>query len=81
MNLSALIRKAREKAGMTQVTLAKQTGLSRTYICDVENGRYKPSGKAIEKIAEATGSTLIFLQDNDGNTSTSRSEEAGCKSH
>jgi DNA-binding XRE family transcriptional regulator len=40
-----LIKSAREEAGLTQLELAEMADLSRSYIADVEAGRYTPSLK------------------------------------
>lgn len=49
--LGASIKKARKKAKMSQVALSIETDLSRSYISDVENGRYAPSLETLMKIA------------------------------
>ncbi|AQZ45604.1 helix-turn-helix domain-containing protein [Paenibacillus larvae] len=51
------VKKARKNKGLTQAQVATKSGLSRTYICDVENGRYCPSVDSLLKIAGALGVT------------------------
>lgn len=51
--IGALVRKARLNKGLTQEGLAAKTGLSRSYICDVENGRYASSLETLFKISSA----------------------------
>ena len=47
------IRTARKNARMTQADVARATGLSRTYLGDIENNRYNPSQATLRKIAAA----------------------------
>lgn len=64
-----VLKKAREKAGLTQQELATLVGVSRAYYADVERGRYTPSLKVLSRLAEVLGIDLNFLKQNDGNTS------------
>lgn len=45
------LKTLRKKAGLTQVQLAKQANISRSYLADLENGRYNPSLTILKKIA------------------------------
>ena len=45
-------KKRTEKKHLTQEKLAKQLNMSRNYLSDIENGRYNPSIKLLEKIVE-----------------------------
>lgn len=56
------IKAARKAKGMTQEQLAAATGLSRTYLSDIENGRYMPSLRSVTRIAAALELDLGFLQ-------------------
>jgi ribosome-binding protein aMBF1 (putative translation factor) len=47
------IRKAREKAGLSQEKLSAEAGFYRTYVGHVEVGRYTPSIYTLYKIAKA----------------------------
>lgn len=49
------IKKQRSKAGLTQVELAKKTGLPQTHICRLELGQHAPTYKTIERIAKVLG--------------------------
>jgi len=49
--LGSVIKQKRSEAGMTQDQLSMATKLSRSYISDVESGRYMPSLNALSKIA------------------------------
>ena len=52
------IRELREKRTHTQESLALKSGLDRTYINSVENGRRNISVQALEKIILALGYTF-----------------------
>lgn len=56
------IRRLREEAGLNQRELAKKSGVSHSYISDVERGTVTPSIKFLEKIAKALGvrSTVLL---------------------
>lgn len=51
--IGELIMKARREKGLTQEDVAVLTGLSRSYICDVENGRYAPSLETLMRLSLA----------------------------
>ena len=53
--LAAQIRKLRLERGMTQVELAKRSGLSQTAISRFENGSLMPGQQGIERLAAALG--------------------------
>ena len=55
------VRFYRERKGISQVELAFETGLHRTYISDVERGKRSISLKNIEKIAESLGIEIYEL--------------------
>lgn len=44
---------ARKKNGLTQDQLSEDTGLDRTYISQIENGRRNPSSKSILELSRA----------------------------
>jgi immF control region protein len=71
-DIKTVIKKAREKAGMTQYELAAAVGVSRGYYADVEKGRYTPSLKLLSRLAELLNIDLNFLKKNDGNTSKNK---------
>lgn len=48
--IGELIKESRKNKEMTQQQLAEKTKLSRSYISDVENGRYTPSAETLFKI-------------------------------
>ena len=56
------IKKRRKKLGMSMADLAEKTGLSTTYISNLENNnRNNPSKEAMDKIAYALKSTVPQL--------------------
>ena len=61
--LGEKVMAARKAANFSQQAVAKKTGLSRSYICDIENGRYRPSIKALVKIASVIKLDLNFLSE------------------
>lgn len=56
------IKKARCSKKLTQEDLANKVGISRTYLSDVENGRYMPSIETISNIAKILNIDLNFLR-------------------
>jgi transcriptional regulator with XRE-family HTH domain len=54
---SALIG-ARARAGLTQDELARRMGTSQAAIARIESGRYLPSSRTLQRLAEATGTRL-----------------------
>ncbi|CAM4182441.1 helix-turn-helix domain-containing protein [Paenibacillus alkaliterrae] len=66
--LGSAIQTKRKALHLKQASVSETTGLSRSYLSDIENGRYAPSVDALSKIAIALNLDLNFLK-NDGNTS------------
>jgi DNA-binding XRE family transcriptional regulator len=54
-HVGSVIKKKREEKDLTQVDLAKLTGLPQSHICRLEKGTHSPSFKTLEKIANALG--------------------------
>ena len=52
-HLGESIRAQREARKLSQLALALEAGLSKTYLCDVEKGRRNPSFTIICRIAKA----------------------------
>jgi len=67
--IGKMVRLKREEKGFTQLETAQNTELSRSYISDIENGRYMPSVDTLTRIATFLRIDLNFLVQNDGNTS------------
>lgn len=53
----ALIR-ARTRAGLSQSELARRMQTSQSYVARVEGGSVRPSTRALERFAQATGTRL-----------------------
>lgn len=56
------IREARKKKKLTQQDLATMANMSRSYLADVERGRYAPSVETLQKIAIPLEIDLNFLK-------------------
>lgn len=49
------IREKREELGMSQKELAEKTGITQSFLCDIEQGRSKPSIDVAIKLADVLG--------------------------
>jgi len=58
MRAGALIRSARERAGLTQAALARTAGTSQPTIARYESGRSEPRASTLERILAACGQRL-----------------------
>ena len=67
--IGTIIKIAREEAGLTQQQVAEDTKISRSYLADIESGRYKPSSEKLILLSEKLNIDLNLLK-NDGNTNT-----------
>lgn len=56
--LGAIIRQARQKQKQTQSSLAEQCSISRTYLADIESGRYSPSAEVLINLFNTLGLDL-----------------------
>lgn len=65
--IGTIIKIAREEAGLTQQQVAENTRISRSYLADIESGRYKPSSEKLILLSEKLNIDLNLLK-NDGNT-------------
>lgn len=59
--LSAVLKMAREERGISQMEVAKRSGLHRTYVCEVERGTRNPSLQSVIQIATALEVTVSEL--------------------
>ena len=59
------LRMLRKIRGLSQIELSKRTGLSNTYICDLESGRLNVSIKVVEHLAKALEAPLKMLFEED----------------
>lgn len=53
MDIGTQIKELRKAKKMTQVELAARAEISRSYLADVEAGRYNPSLETLSKLAQA----------------------------
>ncbi len=51
----------RRRKGMSQLDLSIETGISKSYISDLENGRRNPSVLLLQRIASSLGVSLEKL--------------------
>ena len=58
MDASALIRQARERAGLTQAQLARAAGTSQPTLAAYETGAKSPSVRSLDRIIRAAGGSL-----------------------
>jgi transcriptional regulator with XRE-family HTH domain len=60
--LGEWVRRVRQEQGLSQRALADQSGLSRSYVCDIERGRgSEPSLTTLDKLAAALGASRADL--------------------
>jgi transcriptional regulator with XRE-family HTH domain len=61
-SLGEWVRATRVSQGISQRTLAERSGLSRSYLCDIERGRgAQPSVTTLDKLANALGAARTDL--------------------
>lgn len=53
MNIGKNIRNLRKSKGIKQKDIAKQAGISNSFLCDIEAGRNQPSISTLLRIADA----------------------------
>ena len=63
IRLGANIRKARERKGVSQETLAHTARVNRSYLGEIERGKGNPSVKMITRIANKLGVRVKDLLD------------------
>ena len=57
------IKEKREQLGLSQKELADKVGISQSFLCDIEQGRCKPSIDTAVKLATALGiSDIKFFE-------------------
>ena len=62
MNVSINIKKYRKEKKMTQKALAEKANISRSYLGDLESGRYNPSLDTLRTIASALDIDINLLR-------------------
>ena len=66
MNVSGAIRELRENKKMTLSELAKNSGLTKSYLSRIESGERSPTIKSVQSICSGLGvstNTLFILAD------------------
>lgn len=58
MDIPTRIRELKEARGLTSYRLSKTSGVSQTYLREIESGTKQPTVEIIEKLATALGLTL-----------------------
>ena len=58
--LAKAVIDARNRAGLTQVELARKMRTTQPVIARLEGGRTRPSMRTLERLAKATGSRLLI---------------------
>lgn len=61
MKIGENIKKIRKEKKLTQVQLAKIMGISRSHLSDVENDRYNPSYKTLERFSKELKVSMLYL--------------------
>jgi transcriptional regulator with XRE-family HTH domain len=54
-SFGTLLRRVRLSAGISQATLAKQAGIHRTFVIEMEAGRKEPSLATVKQLAGVLG--------------------------
>jgi len=62
MQIGDRIRAIRREKGLRQDDLASSVGISKQYMCAIENGRGNPSYGVVERIAEVLGYDVRMLR-------------------
>jgi ribosome-binding protein aMBF1 (putative translation factor) len=58
--LASVVMDVRNRAGLTQEELARKMGTTRLVVARLESGRWHPSMRTLQRLAEATGSRLLI---------------------
>jgi transcriptional regulator with XRE-family HTH domain len=75
MSIQSSLKQARVRAGLSLTDAAKQSGIQRSNIAAIENGRRDPTASTIEKIASAARVRLIPVK-SDGRASVAEASTA-----
>ena len=60
MDVGTKIKNLRKNKGLTQEGFARETGISRSYLSDLENNRKSPTIETLEKIAKKMN-TFLYI--------------------
>ncbi|NWO14666.1 helix-turn-helix domain-containing protein [Virgibacillus sp.] len=61
MTIGDNIKAIRKARNLTQEKLAKEMGISRSYLSDIENNRKNPSTKTLQSLSNKLGVTMAYL--------------------
>jgi transcriptional regulator with XRE-family HTH domain len=61
MNITLVIKKLRKQKGLSQAELGNRSGLSTTYISQLEGGKKSPTLNSLEKISTVLGVPFPLL--------------------
>ena len=61
MTFGQRVRAMRKGRKVSMRWLAAEASLSLTFICDLENGKTKPSAETLERLADVLGTTMDQL--------------------
>lgn len=61
MDIGSIISSLRKKEGINQAKLAKMSGISQTYLSQIENNKKEPHLSSLKKISEALEVPLPVL--------------------
>ena len=75
MSIQSSLKQARVRAGLSLTDAAKRSGVQRSNIAAIENGRRDPTASTIEKIASASRVRLIPVN-SDGRTTVAEASTA-----
>jgi ribosome-binding protein aMBF1 (putative translation factor) len=67
--LASVVMDVRNRAGLTQEELARRMGTTRLVVARLESGRWHPSMRTLQRLAEATGSRLLIRFEPQGEAS------------
>lgn len=58
MEVAFHLKKVRQRKGWSQRRLAASSGVSQAHVCDIENGRSRPSLDVAKRLADSLGESL-----------------------
>jgi transcriptional regulator with XRE-family HTH domain len=58
--LASVVIDVRNRAGLSQEELARKMGTTRLVVARLESGRWHPSMRTLQRLAQATGSRLLI---------------------